>query len=71
MKEKFSRGKIKILYTFLWKRMIKMLTIVYYRCYLTNCETRLTNCLEPVVFYTLSFMSLDLDLEQVFIEAEP
>ena len=28
LKEKFSRGKIKILYTFLWKRIIKMLTIV-------------------------------------------
>ena len=29
------------------------------------------NRLEPVVFYMLSFMSLDPDLEQVFIEAEP
>jgi len=28
------------------------------------------NRLEPVVFYMLSFMSLDPDLEQVFIEAE-
>ena len=29
------------------------------------------NSLEPVVFYMLSFISLDPDLEQVFIEAEP
>ena len=28
------------------------------------------NSLEPVVFYMLSFISLDPDLEQVFIEAE-
>ena len=45
--------------------------LMMYEYILSHCTNQVDNRLEPVVFYMLGFMSLDPDLEQVFIEAEP